>query len=444
MLNRRIVIADVGCRWGFAEDFSADAESFTLFGFDPDDEECQRLNARYSSPNITAVPIALGNNNGEKTLYLTSNPACSSVYQPDPWLNSNYAAFHCQIETGKTTIRVRRLDDWAKENGLDVIDYMKVDTQGSDFDVLQGAGDLLTHMRCVQVEVMFNPMYLGQPLFADIDAFLRSKGFVLWRFSEVTHYSKNKNAASPINTDMIKHDDWNTQTTLVYAGQIFWGNAYFINTSVFSTPLQSAQRQRDEILFSTLGLPDVLGDQQSWDATVSMRAGKHQQRALASLNTLEAALERALHAEAQVAKAEMDLRQTINQLDAIHASTSWRVTAPLRYVGRCIHESDREKKRSQEQRYEFNSQLKALVIKILRRITSFVVTRPAWRSRLEAMAHRFGVYAKLRSIYFKLHGKPPPTTALISHQNIASINLSHRAQEIHQQLKTAILKKQVH
>ena len=190
---------------------------------------------------------------------------------------------------------------------------------------------------------MFNPMYLGQPLFADIDAFLRSKGFVLWRFSEITHYSKNKKAAPPINTDMIKHDDWNTQTTLVYAGQIFWGNAYFINTSVFSTPPQSEQRQRDEILFSTLGLPDILGDQQSWDATVSMRAEKHQQRALASLNTLEAALERALHAEAQAAKAEMDLKQTINQLDAIHASTSWRVTAPLRYVGRCLHWLDRQK-----------------------------------------------------------------------------------------------------
>ena len=186
-------------------------------------------------------------------------------------------------------------------------------------------------------------MYLGQPLFADIDAFLRSKGFVLWRFSEITHYSKNKKAAPPINTDMIKHDDWNTQTTLVYARQIFWGNAYFINTSVFSTPPQSEQRQRDEILFSTLGLPDILGDQQSWDATVSMRAEKHQQRALASLNTLEAALERALHAEAQAAKAEMDLKQTINQLDAIHASTSWRVTAPLRYVGRCLHWLDRQK-----------------------------------------------------------------------------------------------------
>jgi len=337
MLDRRIVVADIGCRWGFAEDFLSDAESFTIYGFDPDREECQRLDARYASPDIKAVPVALGSDNTEKELYLTVNPACSSLYQPDPSLNSSHAAFHCQIETGKTTIQVRRLDDWAKENGIDTIDYLKIDTQGSDLDVLRGTGDLLPRIRCIQAEVMFNPMYLGQPLFADIDTFLRSKGFVLWRFSEVTHYSQNKTAQPPINTDMIKHDDWSTQTTLVYAGQIFWGNAYYINTSVLSNAPTNEQRQRDEILFSALGLPDVLGDQQSWDATISMRIEKYQQHARENMSPLAAALDKAQYAQAQAAKAEMEFRHVMAQLDAVHTSTSWRITAPLRCIGRWLH-----------------------------------------------------------------------------------------------------------
>ncbi len=332
MLDRKIIALDIGCRWDFAEDFLAEAENFTIFGFDPDDDECQRLNTHYSSSNITAIPIALGRDNGEKNLYLTANPACSSIFQPDPWLNSNYAAFHCQIETGKTKIHVRRLDDWAKEKGIDTIDYLKTDTQGSDFDVLQGAGEFLPKIRCIQVEVMFNPMYLEQPLFADIDNLLRSKGFVLWRFSELTHYSKNKKAEAPINTDIIKHDDWNAQTTRVYAGQLFWGNAYYVNQSVLDDEATAEQKLRDEILFSSIGLPDVLGDQQKWNTGMAKRIEKFRPSPQEGLSSLADALALAKNAQIRAAAAEMDTRQIMAQLHAVHASTSWRMTAPLRWT----------------------------------------------------------------------------------------------------------------
>ena len=46
----------------------------------------------------------------------------------------------------------------------------------------------------VEVEVEFSPLYVGQPLFADIDTYLRRHQFVLWRLGGLTHYSEDPTA----------------------------------------------------------------------------------------------------------------------------------------------------------------------------------------------------------------------------------------------------------
>jgi hypothetical protein len=50
-------------------------------------------------------------------------------------------------------------------------------------DVLRGASRLLGEAVAVQTEVEFVPMYLGQPLFAEVDQSLRSAGYLLHRVS---------------------------------------------------------------------------------------------------------------------------------------------------------------------------------------------------------------------------------------------------------------------
>lgn len=347
----KIIIVDVGCRWGFVEEFTPELDRFVIYGFDPDPQECDRLNAWYSSPAIKAIPIALGSVSGERTLYLTKEPACSSLYKPDPCLTSNYSALHCQVEVGKTRVNVQRLDAWAKENGVSAIDHIKIDTQGSELDVLIGAGCLLDKIRSIQVEVEFNPMYLDQPVFSDVDKFLRSNGFVLWKLSEITHYSKNKTSQQPINTVDVRYDDWVSQKIGVYAGQIFWANAHYVRQDVLSDKKSPEAFERDQILFSLLGMPDVLGDQQAWgervnaliqnnciaafdqtskESRLTSRAQQAEARAEQAEARAEQAEARAEQAEARARQAETVSNQHLIQLHAVYASTSWRITSPLR------------------------------------------------------------------------------------------------------------------
>ena len=82
--SRPLIVLDIGCRWGFADKFiSDDMDSIIIYGFDPDIDECERLNELYKNKNIRLVPIGLADKPGNRKLYLTSEPACSSLYKPD-------------------------------------------------------------------------------------------------------------------------------------------------------------------------------------------------------------------------------------------------------------------------------------------------------------------------------------------------------------------------
>lgn len=69
-----------------------------------DAEECERLRSLYKGKDVTLVAQALGSRSEERTLYLTREPACSSLYKPDPVLTKSMPELHCASEIGGTTI----------------------------------------------------------------------------------------------------------------------------------------------------------------------------------------------------------------------------------------------------------------------------------------------------------------------------------------------------
>ena len=79
--------------------------------------------------------------------------------------------------TEERTMRLDSLEDVART------DYLKVDVQGSEVDIFNGAEKLLTdEILVVHTEVCFIPLYKDQPLFAEIDQSLREKGFLFHKF----------------------------------------------------------------------------------------------------------------------------------------------------------------------------------------------------------------------------------------------------------------------
>jgi hypothetical protein len=76
--------------------------------------------------------------------------------------------------------RVMTLDHVFKKNQMLTIDFLKLDVQGSELDILKGATDLLKHsLLGAKIEVEFVELYKGQPLFPDIHRFMTDSGFEL-------------------------------------------------------------------------------------------------------------------------------------------------------------------------------------------------------------------------------------------------------------------------
>jgi FkbM family methyltransferase len=258
-LGRKLVVADVGCRWGFAEAWAHLHPNVTLFGFDPDAAECERLRPFYEGRDVTLVPQALADAAGRRTLYLTREPACSSLYPPDPSLTATMPGLACATQTGTAEVQVTTLDRWAAAAGVGAVDFVKLDTQGSELDILRGGEGLLRTVRAVEVEVEFNPIYLGQPLFGDVDRFLRDRGFVLWRLTNMVHYARGAQPADG-REEVAVHYDARTALHADYDGQFYWGQAHYVRAEVAAASVGDwRQAVRDAALARVFGFTDLAG-----------------------------------------------------------------------------------------------------------------------------------------------------------------------------------------
>lgn len=224
-LDRRLTLVDVGARWGPPSGWTSLCDHADVICFEPDAEEARRLQAA-AAPNISYLPVALGaEEDRELTLTVTRDPACSSVYAPVRSLYTYYPALKVITPEREVRLPSRTLDGVL---GGRQVDAIKLDTQGSELDILQGGRLLLSTCSLIDIEVELNPIYEGQNLFCDVDRFLRDHGFVLWRFSELVHY-----ATQPAETDMkmrIAVAPGFDQDISVGSGQLFWGQAQYVRS----------------------------------------------------------------------------------------------------------------------------------------------------------------------------------------------------------------------
>lgn len=257
LLDRPLVAVDVGCRGGVHAAWRALGPPALLVGFDADPAECARLNdAAGDSPHECYEPVALAAQTGEAALYVTVDPQCSSLYPPSEDAIRRYPELgsHTALR-GTQTIETSTLDAWSKQADAGPIDALKVDVQGAELDVLRGAERSLSSVRVLELEVEFQPLYRGQPLFADVDRFLRACGFSLWRMRELSHCG-----LSPAGRDepVFAVGDQVERTRL--GGQVAWANAVYVRNEVADAdaPATWAVRARDACVAAVFYLPELV------------------------------------------------------------------------------------------------------------------------------------------------------------------------------------------
>lgn len=200
------------------------------FGFEPDPAECTRLNSNrdpnYAATEVEYFPVALGASSGEATLYLTENLACSSLYEPDPILADRFPDIEVTRKRGELRVPLSTLDEWWEKENRPVVGFVKLDTQGSELDILQGGSNLLAQCIGCEVEVEFSPMYKNQPLFHEVESHMRSRGFVLWRLYGLCHYPESYTSPHS-RSENIYFGSQKSSTFQAGSGRLFWANAIY-------------------------------------------------------------------------------------------------------------------------------------------------------------------------------------------------------------------------
>ncbi|MBX9929847.1 MAG: FkbM family methyltransferase [Gemmatimonadaceae bacterium] len=86
---------------------------------------------------------------------------------------------------------VRRLDTVVRERGWPLPDFIKLDTQGSELDILRGAGDCLTSARGLQLECSVHRYNEGAPLIGEMLRFAEEAGFRVYDIAQF-HFNERK------------------------------------------------------------------------------------------------------------------------------------------------------------------------------------------------------------------------------------------------------------
>jgi FkbM family methyltransferase len=167
------------------------APNLTIYGFDADLEACEQANADLAARKVNwtekHIPLALSNTEGKATLYVTKYPGCSSLYPPSEEYIKRFSGNSELIELESTLdLSTTTLEKFCKAEGIKEIDFLHLDVQGGELNVLQGADGILNNsVLGLMTEVEFTEIYAGQPLFSDVDVYLRKQGLTLFDFGSM-------------------------------------------------------------------------------------------------------------------------------------------------------------------------------------------------------------------------------------------------------------------
>ena len=172
------VYVDVGARGGTDRRWKRFKKHFLTVAFEADEAAYQELlSTSKRDPKVRPIFAALHNRSGEITFYVTRKAAVSSVLPPNREFLERFPDPGRFDVVRTVRLEATTLDSALQTHGIREIDFLKIDTQGSALWVLEGGREALAGAYGVEVEAEFAPLYEGQPLFNEVDRFMRANGF---------------------------------------------------------------------------------------------------------------------------------------------------------------------------------------------------------------------------------------------------------------------------
>lgn len=180
--SREIVCLDIGAAGEIPEnwkDFSNKTNiKLKVFAFDED--LSKNKNSETSNINLQFIPFLLGKKEEVKKFYILNRDTGSSVYKINPKYKKEFH-FPEYFDLKKIIdVSLKPLKKLIENEIILSPDVIKIDTQGSELDIFVGLKNEIDKTMLIETEVEFLPIYEKQPLFKEVDDFLKKNDFELF------------------------------------------------------------------------------------------------------------------------------------------------------------------------------------------------------------------------------------------------------------------------
>jgi len=200
-LKRKLIALDVGAQGGFnGENFFLKKyeKFFNPILVEPITSEAERLKKKYTN----VIDKALWNTNCTKKLYITDkNPAGASMYKP--WkegfdLYHPYGNYFRQYDiTSEVDVECTTIKDSLDNLNIKELDYLKIDTQGSEYEILKGIGNYFPLL--MKIEIQIFTMYKDMPNWTEILNYIYKLDYMLCSWEKLGGHTTQ----SPVEMDMF-------------------------------------------------------------------------------------------------------------------------------------------------------------------------------------------------------------------------------------------------
>ena len=169
--NKKIrTIFDIGCHKGeWTKDIKLLIPEAKIYQFDAVDYQKEKMK------NVFFKQVCLGDKNEKKDFYKRTESG-DSLFKEKGKLYS---------EKDKVTIQVNTLDFIIKKEKINTPDYLKIDAQGAELIILNGAAKSIQNTEFIQLEVSYVEYNEGGCMFEEVLPFMRSNDFTPIAFSHI-------------------------------------------------------------------------------------------------------------------------------------------------------------------------------------------------------------------------------------------------------------------
>ena len=199
--NEKIITLDVGAQGGFNSDtyFAKKYEKFfETIMIEPIKEEAQKLKEKFKY----VIDKGLWSSSRKKYIYILKNRlGSSSMYEPDPSTFKIHSIKDKDYENFKVTKKIEidceTLDEALKKINVKNIDYLKLDTQGAELEILKGMKNYKPLV--IKVEAHIFSMYKKVPAWTELMEHLNKLNYMVSDWKSIGSHATR----TPAEMDMI-------------------------------------------------------------------------------------------------------------------------------------------------------------------------------------------------------------------------------------------------